>query len=254
MEDPYDNLGNVYTGPGFRLPFYIVSPWTRGGHVYVEHADHNSQIKFVEQWLAAKGYNATTDQMVPWRREHMSDLVRAFDFNNPDYSIPNLPVAETAHTNSEGDWDGYAVCEATYADPRPPVPYGKQNASIALFSEEGFKSVRGQLTEGRYLVFEMDGYALTGANGTLAASSATAQHESKNQRWVLHQVTAGGNTFTLSNVIGGFNKTVTIDDLGNGNGHTVRSDGTYVAIDAAGQIISGTRSSGFKVFSVTYSD
>jgi phospholipase C len=86
---------------GFRLPFYIISPWTRGGNVFVEHADHISQLKFVgkalevpskhqshanhscsETWLSAKGFNATTDQIPPWRRDHMSDLVKAFDFNN----------------------------------------------------------------------------------------------------------------------------------------------------------------------------
>lgn len=54
VQDPYGEFGYVYTGPGFRLPFYIVSPWNRGGNVYVENADHNSQIKFVEEWLAAK--------------------------------------------------------------------------------------------------------------------------------------------------------------------------------------------------------
>jgi phospholipase C len=61
--DVFGHLGNIYTGPGmlpfntiiwirsdglgYRLPFYIISPWTRGGHVFTEHADHNSQIMFV---------------------------------------------------------------------------------------------------------------------------------------------------------------------------------------------------------------
>lgn len=30
---------------GFRVPFYIVSPWTMGGNVFTEHADHTSQGK-----------------------------------------------------------------------------------------------------------------------------------------------------------------------------------------------------------------
>lgn len=47
VKDPYGKFGDVYTGPGFRLPFYIVSPWTRGGNVFTERADHNSQIKFI---------------------------------------------------------------------------------------------------------------------------------------------------------------------------------------------------------------
>ncbi len=37
----------------------------------------------VEQFLTAKGYsNVTTPQLSDWRREHMSDLINAFDFEN----------------------------------------------------------------------------------------------------------------------------------------------------------------------------
>lgn len=56
INDPYGEAGDTPVGPGFRLPFYIISPWTRGGHVFTEHADHNSQILFVEQWLEALGH------------------------------------------------------------------------------------------------------------------------------------------------------------------------------------------------------
>lgn len=69
--------------PGFRIPMYIISPWTRGGHVFTEHADHNSQNLFVEEWLTALGYSGIrTNEMSPWRREHMSNLLNAFDFDN----------------------------------------------------------------------------------------------------------------------------------------------------------------------------
>lgn len=68
---------------GYRVPFTIISPWTRGGNVFTEHADHNSQIMFVETWLEALGYKGViTDQMPSWRRAHMSNLVNAFDFDN----------------------------------------------------------------------------------------------------------------------------------------------------------------------------
>lgn len=61
----------------------MVSPWTRGGRVFTERADHNSLILFVEQWLSARGYSGVqTNQMVPWRREHMSNLVNALDLDN----------------------------------------------------------------------------------------------------------------------------------------------------------------------------
>lgn len=59
----------------------MISPWTRGNRVLTERADHNSQILFVEEWLTARGYKGhRTDQMVHWRREHMSNLVNALNF------------------------------------------------------------------------------------------------------------------------------------------------------------------------------
>lgn len=42
-----DLVCSVIDSIGFRLPFYVISPWTRGGHVFTERADHNSQIMFV---------------------------------------------------------------------------------------------------------------------------------------------------------------------------------------------------------------
>ncbi len=82
MEDPYGNFGNVFAGPGTRVPFTIISPWTRGGKVLTEHADHSSQILFLEQFLQANGYDFKTEQINGWRRDHMSNLVNAFDFDN----------------------------------------------------------------------------------------------------------------------------------------------------------------------------
>lgn len=38
---------------------------------------------FIEEWLIARGYNGVeTDQMVTWRREHMSNLVNALDLDH----------------------------------------------------------------------------------------------------------------------------------------------------------------------------
>lgn len=65
----------------------MVSPWTRGNRIFTERADHNSQILFLEAWLTARGYkNIRTDEMVPWRRKHMSNLVSALDLQHVGYS------------------------------------------------------------------------------------------------------------------------------------------------------------------------
>ena len=156
LQDPYGNAGYTYSGPGFRMPFYIISPWTRGGHVFTEHADHNSQTMFVETWLEALGYkNVRTPNITPWRRAHMSNLVNAFDFNKPDYSLPTVaqapaPLRDTSEpppTDGElgalsGNYIGAAKCQATYPTQNPPVPYGPENANadMSLQTEEGFKT------------------------------------------------------------------------------------------------------------------
>eukprot|EP00211_Chloroparvula_japonica_P003775 CAMPEP_0119119962 /NCGR_PEP_ID=MMETSP1310-20130426/1222_1 /TAXON_ID=464262 /ORGANISM="Genus nov. species nov., Strain RCC2339" /LENGTH=702 /DNA_ID=CAMNT_0007109421 /DNA_START=130 /DNA_END=2238 /DNA_ORIENTATION=- len=77
-------------GPGFRVPFTIVSPWTRGAAVYSEVTDHTSVIRFLEA-----RFNISCPNISPWRRAMMGDLVGAFDFANPDVSWPDLP--DTSH-------------------------------------------------------------------------------------------------------------------------------------------------------------
>lgn len=38
---------------------------------------------FVEEWLEALGYkDVRSKEMPPWRRQHMSNLLKAFDFDN----------------------------------------------------------------------------------------------------------------------------------------------------------------------------
>lgn len=275
IDDPYGDVGRTFAGPGFRLPFYIISPWTRGGAVFAEHADHSSQIQFVEAWQAARGVNVTTDEMVPWRRAHMSDLLAAFDFANPDYSAPVLPDAPAPHTDADGAYDGAAYCEALYPaeDRRPPVPYAGMNGSItdvAALSEPGSREVRGYLTEGRWLTFEADGQALTNLGGGgegLGVSAATDAHDQKDQRWVIHALEIGGSQFQISSAVDG--TWVTADgvlaesqssagvfDLGfvPSKGHTVMTgNGTYLGLngDAVG---SETTVQYWSVFSVTYNN
>jgi len=255
VQDPYGKEGYVYTGPGFRVPFYIVSPWTRGGNVYTENTDHNSQILFLEKWLAAKGHNIQSKEMSPWRRANMGDLTKAFDFSNPDYSIPTMPVPETpSHNAAQDSYDGYSLCEAKYNVTRPPVPYGQQNEATALATETGFKQVRGQLTEGRYLVFEMNGYALARTpKKTLTATTATSAHDAKEQRWVVHQSAQGSNEFKLASAVDGkVAKTFVINDLGDGQGYSVQDNGRYLSIDHNGAVAMVGSEAGFRVWSVSY--
>lgn len=153
LQDPIASTGYTFAGPGIRVPMYIVSPWTRKGGVYTEHADHTSQLLFIEKWQGAKGRNVTSNEIVHWRRDNMADLVNTFDFDNPDYSIPNLLTAPK--------YQGYdRVCHDKTGPP-PPQNGNGITGDMGSVVERGFKPVRGKLTEGRRLVLEMNGAALT---------------------------------------------------------------------------------------------
>ncbi|OAA36622.1 Phosphoesterase [Metarhizium rileyi] len=222
LKDPYNQFGHVPLGPGWRTPRFIISPWTRGGKVFTEFADHTSDIQFVEEWAAAQGYKGVrTKALTPWRRTQMSNLVNAFDFDKPDFSKPvitpvNTPASlpdDGSHWSGNlslgsltGPWVGAARCLQDHTTNKPPIPYGTENAqqNMAQLVEEGFKQARGRLTEGRYLTFEMSGYALSNVNGTLVgASCATAKHNNPKQRWIIHTVggPGAGDRFYLQSAV-----------------------------------------------------
>jgi phospholipase C len=97
------NSNAVPVGLGFRVPLVLVSPWTRGGWVTSEVADHTSVIQLMEKWTAAHGKPAICPNISEWRRRVCGDLTRAFDFSAPVYGLPKLPKADTVIGNPPGD-------------------------------------------------------------------------------------------------------------------------------------------------------
>lgn len=74
-------------GMGPRVPMYILSPWSKGGWVNSEVADHTSVGQFIE-----KRFGITIPAISPWHRAVSSDLTSAFDFLTPnDSKFPKLP-------------------------------------------------------------------------------------------------------------------------------------------------------------------
>ena len=60
--------------------------------------------------------------------------------------------------------------------------------NMASLVEEGFKEVSGYLTEGRWLVFEQNGYAMTNAGDDardITLTPTTDGHEARAQRWMV---------------------------------------------------------------------
>jgi phospholipase C len=83
-------ISGLPIGPGTRVPMLICSPWTRGGYVDSNVYDHTSMLRFLAAWTGVKPVNIT-----PWRESVTGDLTVAFDFRNPDFSIPgNIPTLD----------------------------------------------------------------------------------------------------------------------------------------------------------------
>jgi phospholipase C len=85
--------GEIYKGEpvglGPRVPLMIVSPWTRGGFVNSQLADHTSVIRFLEA-----RFGVMEPQISPWRRAVCGDLTSMFDFSQTDKSWQPLPATD----------------------------------------------------------------------------------------------------------------------------------------------------------------
>ena len=66
-------------GLGPRVPMYVISPWSKGGWVNSEVADHTSVIRFIE-----KRFGVMEPNISAWRRAVCGDLSSAFNFADPE--------------------------------------------------------------------------------------------------------------------------------------------------------------------------
>lgn len=96
-------------GLGFRVPCFVVSPFSRGGFVCGTTFDHTSTLRFVEA-----RFGVEIPHLTKWRRETCGDLTSAFRFGVPaDTSVPVLPQTSAALAE---------VRRSVAALPAPSVP------------------------------------------------------------------------------------------------------------------------------------
>jgi phospholipase C len=73
--------GGLPVGGGFRVPAWIISPWTVGGNVFSEVSDHTSGLQFIEAVAGAGGFGGVGSVTFPnisrWRRATFGDFTRA---------------------------------------------------------------------------------------------------------------------------------------------------------------------------------
>jgi phospholipase C len=97
-------------GLGARVPFTVVSPWSKGGWVNSEVASHASIGLFLEKWLDIR-----VPAVSAWHRSVLSDLTSFFNFANPNDRFPALP-----------DLSGYAASDAASRQRPAVVPPATQ--------------------------------------------------------------------------------------------------------------------------------
>ncbi len=129
-------------GLGPRVPFYIVSPWSRGGWVCSQVFDHTSVGQFLE-----RRFGVTLPAISPWNRAISGDLTSAFDFVHPNAApFSQLP-----------DPSNYAVLLA--AARKLPSPMIPPASSERLFQETGVRPSRA-------LPYEIEVSAASSMDGT----------------------------------------------------------------------------------------
>jgi phospholipase C len=80
-------------GLGYRVPAFVISPYSRGGLLAHERFDHTSQLR-----LIGKRFNVPVPNLTAWRASVTGDMTSAFNFAaSPDPSKPDWgnPVLRT---------------------------------------------------------------------------------------------------------------------------------------------------------------
>jgi phospholipase C len=91
---------------GFRVPNFVVSPFTRAHYVSHTPIDHTAIIKLVESLFIGSSANLTA------RDAAQPDLSEFFDFTNVPWSTPPTPPAPVTATSL-----GYNPCTPTAMGP-----------------------------------------------------------------------------------------------------------------------------------------
>lgn len=111
-------------GLGMRVPMYVVSPWSKGGHVASELFDHTSIVRFLETRFGVHEPNISA-----WRRAVCGDLTSCFDFSAPDTVDFMIALPATAALSRRA---------AQLEQVEPPLP----DHPVAPFQEFGLRRRR----------------------------------------------------------------------------------------------------------------
>ncbi|QES87745.1 phosphocholine-specific phospholipase C [Rhizosphaericola mali] len=99
MEDELKKKGisekNAHSGPiglGYRVPFIVASPWSRGGYVNSQIFDHTSVVQLIEGFVSRKvKKDVKCPNVTDWRRAICGDLHSVFrPYNGAKIKLPKF--------------------------------------------------------------------------------------------------------------------------------------------------------------------
>ena len=111
-------------GLGPRVPLFVISPWSKGGHVASEVFDHTSILRFLEARFGVEEPNISA-----WRRAVCGDLTSCFDFSAPDTVDFMTTLPGTAALSARA---------AQLKESQPPLPV----ETVAPVQETGIRRRR----------------------------------------------------------------------------------------------------------------
>ena len=121
--------GDLPVGFGFRVPCFLISPWTTGGRIFSQVSDHSSGLRLIESVAAAGGLSGhgpvTFPNISRWRRGVSSDLTAAL--SGPAKPAPSSPQFEPATTAAN-----LAAQEVASKQPQPAFPGAHQTMPVQL--------------------------------------------------------------------------------------------------------------------------
>lgn len=75
----FERIAGSPLGLGYRIPFVVASPWSKGGYVNSQVFDHTSSLMFLEKFLSKKtNKKIKSNNISSWRRAVCGDLTSVF--------------------------------------------------------------------------------------------------------------------------------------------------------------------------------
>ena len=127
--------GGLPLGAGFRVPAFVISPWTTGGQIFSEVSDHTSGLRLIEAVAAAGGLSGAGPVTFPnvsrWRRKTFSDWTGAL---RPGAAKKAPTSTQFAASTTAAN---LAAQTAASLQPMPTRPGADQQTSLTLSPTNG---------------------------------------------------------------------------------------------------------------------